>query len=559
VKRLAAALGAVVIGLAIGAVQYLPVREYVAWSPRAGGLGNYESATSYAWPPAELLNAYLPQFSGMLDAYWGPNVIHLHSDYAGAIVLLLAGAAFIGMRTDVHRKQLYFWSIALLISLLWSLGAATPFYHVPYAIIPGTKFFRAPATIFFVGTFALAILACAGLERLIDGRISRRYLIGWLVGAGVIAALASVGGLTNMAQTFSDIRLADRIQANNGSLFIGAWRSFAFVGLTVAVAFGLIRGALPSRYAAWALAALMAIDLWSIERLYWLFSPPAKIIYAADSIVEALKREPQPVRVLALQVREESNRDAFLHGDALMTHRIRQVWGYHGNQIGRYNDLSSYPGAERLFTPNVLALTNTRYLLTDMEEVPFVPNLSRLQGPVRDAAGNNVYLYRVNGDHPYAWVTPIAVKAPDDQVLATVLDPRFNVKTAALFDTSARVAVTTGVQTLPPPLALTTNVASYEPGRVRIDLSQPAPAGSSLVVSENYYPGWVATVDGKPARIGRADYSLTGVELPAGGRSVSLEFTSPAYQRGKVITWLAILLGFVLLFVGIWQDRRRLA
>jgi hypothetical protein len=242
-----------------------------------------------------------------------------------------------------------------------------------------------------------------------------------------------------------------------------------------------------------------------------------------------------------------------------MTHRIRQVWGYHGNQIGRYNDLSSYPGAERLFTPNVLALTNTRYLLTDMEEVPFVPNLSRVQGPVRDAAGNNVYLYRVNGDHPYAWVTPIAVKAPDDQVLATVLDPRFNVKTAALFDTSARVAVTTGVQTLPPPLALTTNVASYEPGRVRIDLSEPAPAGSSLVVSENYYPGWVATVDGKPARIGRADYSLTGVELPAGGRSVSLEFTSPAYQRGKVITWLAILLGFVLLFVGIWQDRRRLA
>src|SRR6202165_5240359 len=119
IKRLAAALGAVIVGLAIGAVQHLPVREYVSWSPRAGGLADYGTATSYAWPPEELLNAYLPQFSGMLNNYWGRNSIHLHSDYIGAVVLLLAGAAFIGLRTDPRRKQILFWSIALLVSLLW--------------------------------------------------------------------------------------------------------------------------------------------------------------------------------------------------------------------------------------------------------------------------------------------------------------------------------------------------------------------------------------------------------------------------------------------------------
>jgi uncharacterized membrane protein YfhO len=94
---------------------------------------------------------------------------------------------------------------------------------------------------------------------------------------------------------------------------------------------------------------------------------------------------------------------------------------------------------------------------------------------------------------------------------------------------------------------------------VQIDLSSPAPAGSSLVVSENFYPGWVATVDGKPGKVGRADYSLIGVELPAGARSVQLLFTSPAYERGKVITWLAILLGLLMLGAGAWRDRRRLA
>src|SRR5206468_5329120 len=104
ISRLGLALLAVVIGLAIGAVQYLPVREYVKWSPRAGGLSDYATATSYAWPPEELLNTYLPQFSGMLTNYWGRNGIHLHSDYAGVIVLMLAGLAFVGLRADPHRK-----------------------------------------------------------------------------------------------------------------------------------------------------------------------------------------------------------------------------------------------------------------------------------------------------------------------------------------------------------------------------------------------------------------------------------------------------------------------
>src|SRR5207248_11121326 len=158
----------------------------------------------------------------------------------------------------------------------------------------------------------------------------------------------------------------------------------------------------------------------------------------------------------------------------------------------------------------------------------------------------------------YSWVTPIAVRAPDDQVLATVINPRFDVKRAALFDTSAQMTASQGVQSLPAPLSLTTTVQRYEPGNVKISLSAPSPAGSSLIVSENFYPGWIATADGRAARIGRADYSLIGVELPEGARSIELRFISPAYERGKTVTWIAIFLGFVLLGAGAWRDRRRL-
>src|SRR6267143_4365651 len=160
----------------------------------------------------------------MLNNYWGRNSIHLHSDYVGAVVLILAGAAFIGLRTDSRQKQIIFWSAALLVSLLWSLGSATPFYHIPYAIVPGTKYFRAPATIFFVGTLAIALLACAGTERFLQRRVSRKYLLGWTIAGAVIAVLASFGALTSIAESFADERLMDRVRANSGAVFLGAWR-----------------------------------------------------------------------------------------------------------------------------------------------------------------------------------------------------------------------------------------------------------------------------------------------------------------------------------------------
>ena len=559
IKRLVFALGAVMVGLAIGAVQYLPVREYVKWSPRAGGLGDYQAATSYAWPPEELLNAYLPQFSGMLDNYWGRNGIHLHSDYVGVIVLILAGAAFIGLRNDPGRKQILFWSIALLISILWSLGSATPFYHIPYALVPGTKYFRAPATIFFVGTLALALLACAGAERFIRLSVPRKYLVGWLIGGGVVALLASVGALTSIAETFADPRLADQVRANQPGVFLGAWRSFAFVLLAFGLWYALGQGKISRKAAAWGLVLLTAVDLWTVERTYWIFSSPANVIYASDPIIETLKAERQPARVLTFQIRPYPPRDVFLGGDALMTHRQRLVRGYHGNQIGRYNELIGYPEFDRNFLPSVLALTNTRFFLTNSPELPFIPNTTLIKGPVLNAAGDTTYLYRTKADNPYAWVTPVSVKAPDDQVLATVIDQRFDVRRAALFDTSAQITAATNVQSLPEPLALATNVTRYEPGRVQINLSSPAPTGSSLIVSENFYPGWLATADGKPARLGRADYSLIGVELPQGARSIDLTFTSPAYERGKTITWVAIAIGLLMLGAGAWRDRRSLA
>jgi hypothetical protein len=180
-------------------------------------------------------------------------------------------------------------------------------------------------------------------------------------------------------------------------------------------------------------------------------------------------------------------------------------------------------------------------------------------GPARTAAGTTVYLYDLPGEPPFAWVAPLIVKAPDPEVLATVLDPRFPVRSAALFEPDAPVQAATNVQSLPEESSIRVTTTSYAPGDISLTLSEPAPAGSALVVSENYYPVWKADVDGKRANVGRVNYTLIGVELPAGARSVHLRFVSPAYEAGKKTTILALILAFSALAAGIVLDWRRRA
>ena len=542
-RRLALAAGAVVVGLLIGAVQFVPVREYVPWSPRAAGHA-WDLATSYSMPPEEMLNFLVPQFSGMLDLYWGRNFIHLHSEYIGAVVLVLVALAFTRSWQNGERRFFYFWIGALVLSLLWALGGFTPFYRIIYAIVPGTKFFRAPSTMLFIVAFSSSMLAALGVERAMRGGVSRRFLIGWGIVAVLIALIGVSGGLTNLAVSVaSGDRTAD-VLANDPAVRAGTIRSVVFLGLALAILFVLQTGRVSRSTSGILLAAAVALDLWSIERIYWMFSPRASVLYASDGIIDYLKKQTEPFRVLPLALRGDdiAFHDPFLTGDALMTYRIRSALGYHGNELGRYQRLEAGEQGSSIANPNFWALENIKFIMSANGELEKLglQGATRIMGPVKNAAGTNVFLYQIAKDNPAAWLTPVIVKAPDDNVLATVLDPRFDVRGAALFDSSAKVQGQT-IQTLPPALTFGAHVTRFDPGAIDVQLDQPAPKGSALVVSENYYPGWQATADGRPAVVGRADLTLIGVELPAGAKAVTLRFTSASYELGKTITLVALL------------------
>lgn len=558
-RRLALSALSVIVGGAMGAIQFLPVREYVAWSPRAGGKG-WEAATSYSMPPEEMVNFYLPQFSGILDAYWGDNGIHLHSEYLGAAVFILLALAFTRSWAAPQRRMLWFWTGALVISLLWALGGYTPFYRLVYAIVPGTRFFRAPSTMLFVVSFCVAMLAAFGAERALRRDVSRRFLLIAAAVAGFVGLLGATGGLTNFAASIAEGTpfpgAVDRAMANDGAIRIGALRSTLFAALLLTGLFLLATRRLSREVAGMLLAGIVAVDLWSIARNYWLFSPPASVIYASDETIEYVLNQPAPGRVLPLQTTAAAGRDPFINGDALMTHRIRQVTGYHGNELGRYQVLGGgAPQYPNQVNPNFWHLMNVRYVLTEAEDLG-VSSLRRVVGPVRNAYGTTVYLFETTEENPAAWVAPVIAKFPDDQVVNALLDPRFDVRRAALFDTAAAVTAQ-NVQALPEPLAIRATTTRFEPGAIDVELNQPAPAGSALLVSENYYPGWSATVDDAPATIGRADMTLIGVELPAGARRISLRFSSQPYETGKTVTLVALVIALLACGLGAALERRR--
>src|ERR1700722_12329218 len=324
-RRFGLALAVMAVGLAIGAIQFAPVLEYVKFSPRAGdghiAGGGYAFASSYSFPPEELFGTYLPEFFGILDNYWGRTGIHYQSDYLGAVVLVLVGAAFFSAR----RAQLWFWVSLGVFTLLWALGQYTPFFHLIYVLVPGTKFFRAPAAVFFVTAFAVAALAGQGIEAVFERRVRPWYLIACAAGAVLIAVLAAAGGLTNVAESMAGPVRYEAVRANVPYVTFGAVRAMIVVLLTTGLITFAIRGTLTAPAMAWSLVVLMVADLWSVERHYWKWSPPASITYGSDAAIDYLRKQTEPGRVLALQTGRGSvvPHDAEVMADALMIHGIR--------------------------------------------------------------------------------------------------------------------------------------------------------------------------------------------------------------------------------------------
>jgi hypothetical protein len=165
-----------------------------------------------------------------------------------------------------------------------------------------------------------------------------------------------------------------------------------------------------------------------------------------------------------------------------------------------------------------------------------IPGYHRVLGPVPAAPGRQAYLFEADTAPPYARVVPGALKVAEEQIPATLADPRLPGYDRVVFlSESAPVSVP----------ALTA-------------WPQPSPAPSYVLVAENWYVDWRATVDGAPAQVLRGNHALLTVPVPAGGRRVELVYRSAAYRRGQAISFVSLILvlaAFAVPAVARWRRR----
>lgn len=542
---------AVAIGIGVYAIQLLPLLAYVPYSPRGAGgpSGGWEYATGFAMPPAELFTTFYPQLNGMNEAYAGLNHFKLHTEYLGVVVILLA---LCGLGELRHRRERIALGVIAILFLLVALGGHTPFYRVWYEVMPTQKSVRAVGSAFYLVALPICALAGFGTERLLAGHVSARRL--W-IGAGTFAALGLLGAsgaLGGLAQALADPQYVQLAVQNAPAIQTGGIRLLLFSLAGGAVLLAIRASSLRGALAALAVFVVVWGDLWSVDRHFFEFGR-AEELFGDDEITAAMRKTPLPFRVW--DPRQPYARLEVYPGSWLMGRDVPQLLGYHGNELRAFDELL---GGKNNWTNQVnralLELFAVRYVV--LRDTVQVPGFHRLMGPVTARTGGPAVLYQADTAPPYVRLLSGAVKVPEAQVAGVVLNPQFPVRSVAVYGDSA--PVTPGELTqVPEPAAATARLVAWEPGKIRVAIEGRDERPLYLLVSENWYKDWRATVDGAAAPAIRAHHTLLSVVVPPGAKEVSFEFVSPEYARGRMISILAVALALGLILVPRLRPRSR--
>lgn len=544
---LALALAAVLVGFGVGMIQILPFFEYIPFSPRAEGYRGFEGSASYAIPWLHVPEFFLARFTGETNngTYWATNPLKLHSEYLGLPVIALAVLGF----RSTQRRLVYWLSGIGVLFLLVALGAATPFYRVWYEVMPFVKQTRAPGMALYVVALVLATLAALGVQRLERGA-GEKLGVPLMVTGGVIALLGLVGGFGAIAESFArgielerGMPVARMAAAGAETIRFGAFGSGLALALLGAVLWARTRQRLTGPLFAAALVLIVSGDLWRNARAFWTYTEsPRTGLYRTDPVTRYLAGVPRPYRVLNFPRSLQPPLDVY-PSSSLMAFDVPQLLGYHGNELRAFDELAG--GKNRwsnVFNPRLWDLFALKFVIVPAA----VPGLDTLPGyelrldDVETSSGVRAKLFE-REDVRYARFVPGAVKVEDERAIATLMQTNLSFDQLVLLPPDAPVEPV-ALDSLPDEVDIGVSVSDWRPGAMTIRLSEPAPADGYILVAENYYPDWHATVDGEAVQVLRGNVSLITVPVTRGAQRVALLFQSRSYEIGRLVTLMSLLI-----------------
>jgi hypothetical protein len=562
-------LASVALAFALTAVVYIPFTDYVPDSPRgeAGGRG-YDYAVSYSMPPSGVLAMAVPEQPGasivdpasgepLFPAYSTPGGFKLHTEYVGAFVVLML---VVGAAVSRRNRDWQFMAGLSVFALTLALGKYTPLYHLYYAALPGIDKFRAPDLAFCLVSFATVVMAALALEQLATGaeagtraRTVRKedggartltLLVAGVVAVAVLGAMVSAAGASG----------------EPGPSRAAGWMRFAlFAGVIGAVVLAWARGAMAPRIAAIVLAVLVAADLWVVGRKFFHSYAGPEQVFASDDVVDFLKSQPGPQRVWTLTIPQAYRGGGAYGSNFLMAHGIEQVGGEHPNPLQRWHEYlgegqQTYIDWHRFIqnpavvetpegqaiafgsTPGFMEAANIRYVIA----------MAPLAIPgFREVHRGSALVYENTRALPRAYLAASVVPAPGRMVDAMAARP-WDPRAVAFVEPGAGISLPAG------PLQGGARVLEHTPDRVVVE--SQASRAAFLVLADNYYPGWRATVDGAETPIVRTNHVFRGVQVPAGTHRVVFTY-APSDLRTS--TWISAAVLLLLGGIGIASVARR--
>jgi hypothetical protein len=562
-----------VLGVGAAAVQFYPPFQYLReWSHRtertvdADPEAAYAYSTSWSLHPEEIAALVVPEFVGDNAAtelrsgrsYWGRNPFKLNHEYAGFIPLLLLPLAFL------RRREPRAWFFAGLgaLSLLYALGAHTPFFRLFY-LIPGVSLFRAPSLIIFLYGLSVATLGALGLQRLlewVDGTADdqarvRRVLWGAAGIFGLLAVLASAGAVTGFwtSVVYRDMppqRWAT-LQEHLPTIQLGFWITAALAAAVAGVWEAVSRRLIGRREAIIALVFLAAFDLYRVGRPFVrstvLMNQQADpVLFQPDESITFLRGRQAAGEVFRVfDLGPLGTGQGTYPQNTLAVHGLEQLAGHHGNELARYRQLIGGEHAENVIHSQLrlLGLLNVGYVL--------LPQLVEAPGLEEAFVGSRSAVYRVEGALPRAYLAARYDVVDGEPAIRRLLAPGFAAEGTVLLAE-------------PPPVTLAAAGAAAGAGAVEWVRREPAEhvlrvraeAPSLLVVTDNYYPAWRAEVNGTGTEVLRANFAFRAVPVPAGTSEVRFRYESPQLHAAAFTSAALMLLLLGVVLAGLVRDRR---
>lgn len=513
---------------------------------KGGGTGAAITEENLYEEPQQRLLPFVQQAAQAVDGnppgvnqYWGDQPFTVGPVYAGALVVMLFLLGLFVVRGPLK------WALAAatLVSLLFAWGHNVPaLTHWLIDHLPMYDKFRTVSSALVVAEFTLPLLAVMALAEVLRRRDllqTRRGRIGMAVSlvltAGTCLALWLAPGLAGnclsaaesetmarLATAYGDSYAADYTAAvaamRHAVLAASAGRSLlVLVAGCLVLAAALRWKQLPAWTVCGALALICLADMWGINRRYLNteanFTDPVARTERFEQKTEAdelILRDTTYYRVLNLSTGQTFNENA-------TSYWHKSIGGYHPAKLQRYQDL-----IDRQLTPEISRLGGGIVMApgAEMAELrdSLCPVLSMLNMkyvilPAGDGRQVVALNRHANGNGWFVGKLRFVSGADAEMAALTGLDTRRE----AVADSRFRAALdgpTHGDGTV--------TLTAYEPNELHYDISSPQ--GGVVVFSEVFYPGWTATVDGREAELGRADYLLRALRVPAGRHKVVLEF-----------------------------------